>query len=359
MAKTFRLRPKKYTENSFVKAGANQHSNITFVKEDTVSDKSLFSKVRDAFAGMFKKEAPVARTVTEVLKEEGFKEEYTVLRKALMKALGETLKAEGDVASSVADNITEFLDGVEKCLPEGATFFDVPSVDAALAGVITKYVEKEFDESFLSDVEKTLNIYEQTASVAETKEADMADKKDEKKVETEVSKNMLGDDSKKCPKCGYMMKEHEEEQKKEPLPEAVQKELDESRIAKEKAEKELADIKEANIQKEFLSRAEDLKAPGATKEEVAGALRLINDKAPAALPIIEKMFKAGGSVAKAAEEITKELGSSASGTPDIEARVNAKANVLIAKDGSMSREQAIDKVLSEDKELYREWMTQK
>jgi hypothetical protein len=141
------------------------------------------------------------------------------------------------------------------------------------------------------------------------------------------------------------------------LRDLIQKSLDEARIAKERAEaaeKVAKDLREEKILKEYVAKAEEL--PHLTIEPLkfGPVLKALGESHPKEFEEIYKVLKAADAALEKSE-LFKEIGKSGSSESNAEAAVYAKAKALVAKDGELTFEQAVTKVLEDDPELYERY----
>jgi len=119
----------------------------------------------------------------------------------------------------------------------------------------------------------------------------------------------------------------------------------------ERAENIAKSMQDEKILKEYVVKAEDL--PNLTIEPLkfGPVLKAVGDDHPKEFEEIYRVLKAANAAIEKSE-IFKEIGKSAPGETSAEAQVYAKARAMVAKDGDLNLEDAVSKVLEDDKELY-------
>ena len=164
------------------------------------------------------------------------------------------------------------------------------------------------------------------------------------------------------------MADEKKVEKKEELPpevkemiqkseEAVELQKKESeRIAKENDElkKEIATEREIRLKKEFLQKAEAIPFVAGEKEKMAEFLKGLDEEAEKYITGV--LATANAQLEKS--ELFKELGSGNAASLDVVKRVEKAAEEEVAKDGKLTKEQAIVKVLESKPELYVEYEKQ-
>jgi len=141
------------------------------------------------------------------------------------------------------------------------------------------------------------------------------------------------------------------------LRDLIQKSMDEARIAKERAEAAenvAKELKEEKILKEYVARAEELQHLPVQPLKFGPVLKTLGEDHPAEFEEIYRVLKAADA-ALAKSELFKEIGKAGSSETSAEASVYAKARSLVAKDGSLTLEGAVNKVLEDDPELYEKY----
>jgi hypothetical protein len=111
------------------------------------------------------------------------------------------------------------------------------------------------------------------------------------------------------------------------------------------------ELKEEKILKEYVEKAEDLPHLAIEPLKFGPVLKALGESRPAEFSEIFRVLKAAD-VAIEKSELFKEIGKAGSGESDAEAQVYAKARAMVAKDGALTFDDAVCKVLEDDKELY-------
>lgn len=111
------------------------------------------------------------------------------------------------------------------------------------------------------------------------------------------------------------------------------------------------ELKEEKILKEYVEKAAALPNLAIEPLKFGPVLKALGESHPDAFSEIFRVLKAAD-VALEKSELFKEIGKAGSGESDAEAQVYAKARALVAKDGDLTLEDAVCKVLEDDKELY-------
>lgn len=134
----------------------------------------------------------------------------------------------------------------------------------------------------------------------------------------------------------------------------IQKSMDEARIAKERAEAAenvAKELREEKILKEYVAKAEGLPHLPIEPLKFGIVLKALGEDHPAEFGEIYRVLKAANAALEKSE-LFREIGKSGSSETSAEAQVYAKARSLVAKDGELTFEEAVSKVLEEDPELY-------
>ena len=143
--------------------------------------------------------------------------------------------------------------------------------------------------------------------------------------------------------------------KMDPETQAVVKQLLEENVvtkAEAKEAKQIAkELKEEKILKEYVEKAEDLPHLAIEPIKFGPVLKALGEGHPAEFSEIFRVLKAADAAIEKSE-LFKEIGKAGSGESDAEAQVYAKARAMVAKDGDLTLEDAVCKVLDENPELY-------
>ena len=146
--------------------------------------------------------------------------------------------------------------------------------------------------------------------------------------------------------------------KMDPATQAVVKQLLEENVVTKAEAKEarqiVKELKEEKILKEYVAKAEDL--PHLTIEPLkfGPVLKALGEGHPDEFSEIFRVLKAADAAIEKSE-LFKEIGKAGSGESDAEAQVYAKARGMVAKDGELTFDEAVCKVLDENPELYEKY----
>ncbi|NPV63664.1 MAG: hypothetical protein HPY61_13755 [Methanotrichaceae archaeon] len=143
--------------------------------------------------------------------------------------------------------------------------------------------------------------------------------------------------------------------KMDPATQAIVKELLEKNAATEAkaeaAEKVAKELKEEKILKEYVAKAEALPHLPIDPQKFGLVLKALGESHPGEFGEIYKVLKAADAALEKSD-LFREIGKSGAGETSAEAEVYARAKSLVAKDASLTQEEAICKVLEDDPELY-------
>lgn len=146
--------------------------------------------------------------------------------------------------------------------------------------------------------------------------------------------------------------------KMDPETQAVVKQLLEENVvtkAEAKEAKQIAkELKDEKILKEYIEKAEDLPHLAIEPLKFGPVLKALGEGHPGEFEEILRVLKAADT-AIGKSELFKEIGKAGSGESDAEAQVYAKARAMVAKDGDLTLEDAVCKVLDDDPELYERY----
>lgn len=146
--------------------------------------------------------------------------------------------------------------------------------------------------------------------------------------------------------------------KMDPETQAVVKQLLEENVvtkAEAKEAKQIAkELKDEKILKEYVAKAEDLPHLAIEPLKFGPVLKALGESHPDEFSEIFRVLKAADAAIEKSE-LFKEVGKAGSGESSAEAAVYAKARGLVAKDGDLTFEEAVSKVLEEDPELYEKY----
>ena len=142
------------------------------------------------------------------------------------------------------------------------------------------------------------------------------------------------------------------------LTQAVVKQLLEENVvtkAEAKEAKQIAkELKDEKILKEYVEKAEDLPHLAIEPLKFGPVLKALGESHPDEFSEIFRVLKAADAAIEKSE-LFKEVGKAGLGESSAEAAVYAKARGLVAKDGDLTFEEAVSKVLEEDPELYEKY----
>ena len=114
------------------------------------------------------------------------------------------------------------------------------------------------------------------------------------------------------------------------------------------------ELKDEKILKEYIEKAEDLPHLAIEPLKFGPVLKALGEEHPAEFSEIFRVLKAADAAIEKSE-LFKEIGKAGSGESDAEAQVYAKARAMVAKDGELTFDDAVCKVLEDDKELYTKY----
>ncbi|NPV72074.1 MAG: hypothetical protein HPY55_15825 [Firmicutes bacterium] len=143
-----------------------------------------------------------------------------------------------------------------------------------------------------------------------------------------------------------------------PMVEALWKENEEIRKKAEDTEKLLKAERDERLRKEFIAKAAGYKHLAVQPEEFGLVLKALAEKAPEELAKIEAVLKAADE-AIGQGKLFAEAGRGGEGAGSTWAKIEKMASEIVQKDGKMTREQAIAKVLEEHPELYDEYLRER
>ena len=146
--------------------------------------------------------------------------------------------------------------------------------------------------------------------------------------------------------------------KMDPATQAVVKHLLEENVvtkAEAKEAKQIAkELKEEKILKEYVEKAEGLPNLAIEPIKFGPVLKALGEGHPAEFSEIFRVLKAADAAIEKSE-LFKEIGKAGSGESDAEAQVYAKARGMVAKDGELTFDEAVCKVLDDNPELYEKY----
>lgn len=149
------------------------------------------------------------------------------------------------------------------------------------------------------------------------------------------------------------------------MPKEVQKQVEtlfksHKQLLKEKQEimKELKEAKEKEKEKEYIAKAKEFDNLPIKAEEFGLVLKSIASNSEDDYKAVEELLKSVDEIAKTSG-IFKELGSSSEGESGANAwsRIEKSADSLVKEEG-LTKEKAITKVLSDNPDLYQEYLSE-
>jgi Asp-tRNA(Asn)/Glu-tRNA(Gln) amidotransferase B subunit len=137
----------------------------------------------------------------------------------------------------------------------------------------------------------------------------------------------------------------------------LEKTLAERDQATAKADEALSlakELKDEKILKEYVEKAEDLPHLPIEVLKFAPIMKALGEEHPVEFAEVWRVLKAADAAIEKSE-LFKEIGKAGSSESDAEAVVYAKARSMVAKDGDLTLEGAVCKVLDENPELYEKY----
>jgi len=114
------------------------------------------------------------------------------------------------------------------------------------------------------------------------------------------------------------------------------------------------ELKEEKILKEYVEKAEDLPHLPIEVLKFAPIMKALGEEHPVEFAEVWRVLKAADAAIEKSE-LFKEIGKAGSGESDAEAQVYAKARGMVAKDGELTFDEAVCKVLDDNPELYEKY----
>lgn len=112
--------------------------------------------------------------------------------------------------------------------------------------------------------------------------------------------------------------------------------------------------KEARLNREFVTKAAELKGLNVKADEFGPVLKAVAEKCPEQFEKLEAVLKTASN-AILTGEVLKEVGSSGSSSGSAWDKIEKKAEELLKGETSLSKEQAISKVIQQEPQLYEEY----
>lgn len=143
--------------------------------------------------------------------------------------------------------------------------------------------------------------------------------------------------------------------KMDPATQAIVKQLlDENIATKEEAKeaKQIAkELKDQQVLKEYVAKAEELQNLPMQPLKFGPIMKTLGESHPKEFDEIFKLLKAADAALEKSQ-LFQEFGKEGSGETSAEGQIYAKARAMVAKDGSLTFEAAVEKVMDDEPELY-------
>ncbi|RJQ04429.1 MAG: hypothetical protein C4551_10775 [Bacillota bacterium] len=143
-----------------------------------------------------------------------------------------------------------------------------------------------------------------------------------------------------------------------PMVEALWKEQETAVKKAEELEKVLKAERDERLRKEYVAKAAEYKHLAVKPEEFGLVLKAIAEKAPDELAKVEAVLKAADE-ALGQSALFAEIGRGGEGGGSAMAKIEKAAGEIVQKDGKLTREQAVARVLDEHPDLYAEYLREK
>ena len=145
-------------------------------------------------------------------------------------------------------------------------------------------------------------------------------------------------------------------EKMDPATQAIVKQLqDENEATKAEAReaRQMAkELKDEQVLKDYVAKAEELQSLPVQPLKLGPIMKTIGETHPAEFEEIFRLLKAADAVIEKSE-LFREFGKSGPGESSAEAQIYAKARAMVAKDGDLTFEEAVEKVMDLEPELYQ------
>lgn len=135
------------------------------------------------------------------------------------------------------------------------------------------------------------------------------------------------------------------------LPEEVKKYIQDVEKRAKDAEEIAKKEREERITKEFIAKAAQFKAIAVKPEEFGPVLKSISEYNADVYSKLEAVLKAANEVVEKSK-LFESIGKSTSESGSVWAQIESKANEIVQKNASMTKEQAVAKILRENPNLY-------
>jgi len=144
-------------------------------------------------------------------------------------------------------------------------------------------------------------------------------------------------------------------EKMDPATQAIVKQLQEENTATKAEAKEARqmakELKDEQVLKEYVAKAEELQSLPVQPLKLGPIMKTIGEAHPEEFGEIFRLLKAADAVIEKSE-LFREFGKSGPGESSAEAQIYAKARAMVAKDGDLTFEEAVEKVMDLEPELY-------
>lgn len=145
-------------------------------------------------------------------------------------------------------------------------------------------------------------------------------------------------------------------EKMDPATQAIVKQLQEENTATKAEAREARqmakELKDEQVLKEYVAKAEELQSLPVQPLKLGPIMKTIGEAHPAEFEEIFRLLKAADAVIEKSE-LFREFGKSGPGESSAEAQIYAKARAMVAKDGDLTFEEAVEKVMDLEPELYQ------
>ena len=139
-----------------------------------------------------------------------------------------------------------------------------------------------------------------------------------------------------------------------PIIEALWKQSERSELL----EKQLQEEKDQRLVKQFVEKAQGFVNLPIKADEIGPVFKAIAEKAPKEFEQVDSLLKAVDE-ALGQSKLFKEIGSSHQGASNAWDKVEQMATQIVQKDESITKEQAITRVLEQNPDLYSEYLAEK
>jgi len=143
-------------------------------------------------------------------------------------------------------------------------------------------------------------------------------------------------------------------EEQQPIIEALWKQAEKSELL----EKQLKEEQDQRLVKQFIEKAQSFDNLPIQASEIGPVFKAIAEKAPKEFEQIDSLLKAVDE-ALAQSKLYKEVGSNHQGASNAWDKVEQMAAGIVQKDESISKEQAITRVLEQNPQLYSEYLAEK